>query len=74
MTQLITAHADAIGVPLEFIFWPLLTAVASFIGTNGQIRINSEWVEPSIMWFVIAAKKGEKKTAGYGSHIERDLT
>ncbi len=41
MTQLITAHADAIGVPLEFIFWPLLTAVASFIGTNGQIRINS---------------------------------
>ena len=79
MTQLIGAHADAIGVPLEFIFWPLLTAVGSFIGTNGHIRINSEWVEPSIMWFVIAAKKGEKKTAALRrirkpvKEIERDL-
>ncbi len=67
MTQLITAHADA---PLEFIFWPLLTAVASFIGTNG---INSEWVEPSIMWFVIAAKKGEQRIRKPVEDIERDL-
>ncbi len=62
-TKLIGAHADAVGVPIEFIFWPLLTAVASFIGINRHIQINSEWIEPSIMWFVIAAKKGEKKTA-----------
>ena len=47
----------------EFILWPLLTTVASFIGTNGQVRINAEWVEPAIIRFVVAARKGEKKTA-----------
>ena len=57
------AHADAIGVPPEFIVWPLLTATASFMGTNASIQVNKEWLEPAIIWFVIAAKKGEKKTA-----------
>ena len=61
--KLVTAHADAIGVPIEFILWPLLTAVASFIGTKGHIEVNKEWLEPAIIWFVIAARKGEKKTA-----------
>ena len=28
-----------------------------------SIKINEEWHEPSIIWFVIAARKGEKKTA-----------
>ncbi len=68
MTKLIGAHADAVGVPIEFIFWPLLTAVASFIGTNGHIQINSESIEPSSMWFVIAAKKGEEKTTALRRH------
>lgn len=63
LITLINAHADAIGVPPEFILWPLLTAAAAFIGTNGQIMVNSEWKEPAIIWFVIAARKGEKKTA-----------
>ena len=63
LIKLITAHADAIGVPHEFILWPLLTAAASFMGTNAFVRINAEWLEPSIIWFIIAARKGEKKTA-----------
>ena len=62
LIKLVTAHADAIGVPLEFILWPLLTTVASFVGTNGQVQVNCEWIEPYIIWFVIAARKGEKKT------------
>lgn len=63
LVKLVNAHANAIGVPSEFILWPLLTAAASFMGTNASIRINQEWYEPSIIWFVIAARKGEKKTA-----------
>ena len=39
------------------------TATASFMGTNAFVKINKEWWEPSIIWFVIAARKGEKKTA-----------
>ena len=33
------------------------------MGTNASIKINQEWSEPAILWFVIAARKGEKKTA-----------
>lgn len=63
LLKLVRAHADAIGVPNEFILWPLLTATASFMGINAHIGVNKEWLEPAIIWFVIAAKKGEKKTA-----------
>ena len=63
LVKLIHAHSNAIGVPPEFILWPLLTTTASLMGTNASIKINDEWLEPSIIWFVIAAKKGEKKTA-----------
>ncbi len=61
--QLVSAHAHAIGCPVEFVFYPILSATASCIGVNGHIRIHSSWCEPAIMWFVVAAKKGEKKTA-----------
>jgi len=63
LLKLIDAYADAIGAPHEFILWPLLTAAASFMGTSAFVQINAEWLEPSITWFVIAARKGEKKTA-----------
>ena len=33
------------------------------MGVNAHININPAWKEPAIIWFVVAAKKGEKKTA-----------
>lgn len=33
------------------------------MGVNAKIKINEEWSEPSIIWNVVAARKGEKKTA-----------
>ena len=61
LLKLINGHANAIGVTPEFILWPLLTATASLKGTNAAIKINPEWFEPCIIWFVIAARKGGKK-------------
>ncbi len=61
--KLITANANAIGSPAEFILYPLITAAASCMGTNATVQINPEWTEPSILWFVLAARKGERKTA-----------
>ena len=63
LVKLVTAHANAVGAPHEFVLWPLLTAAASFMGTNAFVRINAEWLEPSIIWFTIAARKGEKTAA-----------
>ena len=63
LNEIVTANADAVGVPPEFILFPLITATASFLGTSAFIRINSEWKQPSTAWSILAAKKGEKKTA-----------
>ena len=60
---LCTSLADAIGCPVEFIFFPLLTIVASCMGINAQVNVNPLWSEPAILWFIIAANKGQKKTA-----------
>ena len=61
--SVVTSNADAIGAPVEFLAYPLLTVAASFMGINAHVRVNPEWTEPAILWFVVAAKKGEKKTA-----------
>ena len=39
----------------EVNFYPLLTATASFVGTNTFVNINCEWQEPIILLFLIAA-------------------
>ena len=61
LLKTIAAHADAVGAPKEYVFFPLLTVTASFMGINARININDEWSEPAIMWNVVAARKGEKK-------------
>ena len=61
--SVVTSNADAIGAPVEFLAYPLLTVAASFMGINAHVRVNPEWTEPAILWFVVAAKKGEKTAA-----------
>jgi len=55
------SHAKSIGVPKEFLLFPLLTIVASLIGTSTCIEINKKWREPALLWFVIASEKGTNK-------------
>ena len=56
------SHAKSIDVPKEFLFFPLLTTVASLMGTSTCIEINKKWREPALFWFVIASKKGTNKS------------
>ena len=56
------ALSDAIGCPIEFIVLPLLTIIVGCMGVNAHIAINQMWKEPAILWFIIAANKGQKKT------------
>ena len=63
LLRTVESHADAIGAPKEYIFFPLLTIIASFMGVNAKMNVNQEWSEPAILWSVVAARKGEKKTA-----------
>lgn len=32
------------------------------VGTHGSIHVHDEWQEPMILWFIISARKGERKT------------
>ena len=57
------ALSDAIGCPIEFVVFPLLTIIAGCMGVNAHISLNQMWKEPAILWFIIAASKGQKKTA-----------
>ena len=57
------ALSDAIGCPIEFVVFPLLTIIAGCMGVSAHIAINTMWKEPAILWFIIAANKGQKKTA-----------
>ena len=53
MLTFLDSHAKSIGVPKEFLFFSLLTTVASLMGTSTYIEINKKRREPALLWFVI---------------------
>lgn len=70
LNRLITAHANAIGSPLEFIFFPLLSIASHFTGPSTRIMINKDWLEPLILWNVVLADKGQKKSPALNRFIK----
>ena len=61
--DILQAYAGAVGCPAEYLFLPLLTTCASFMGAQTKVKINDTWYEPAILWTLIVARKGEKKSA-----------
>ena len=70
MKKVINANADAIGSPLEFIFFPLLSISAYFMGPNTRILVNEQWREPLILWTVVLADKGQKKSPALNRFVK----
>ena len=62
--QMMQAYSNSLGCPDEYIFFPLPTKTASIVDTNGIVKINKFWEEPSIVWFNVCARKGQKKMPG----------
>ena len=62
MKELLVNYGSAVGCPPDY-FLPLLTTCASFMGTNSRVQINDSWSEPAILWTLVVARKGEKKSA-----------
>lgn len=60
--KLIKCHANSIGSPLEFIFFPLLSVTSHFMGPYTRVEVNDHWKEPPIIWNVVLADKGQKKS------------
>ena len=45
------------------LFFPLLTTIASLMGTSTHIESNKKWKEPALLWFVIYSKNGTTKSS-----------
>jgi hypothetical protein len=58
----VTATAKAIGCDPVFVVLPLLAALASAIGNTRCIRLKPDWLEPCILWAVVIAESGAKKS------------
>ena len=61
--DILQAYAGAVGCPTEYLFLPLLTICASFMGAQTKVKINDTWYEPAILWTLVVARKGEKSAA-----------
>ena len=70
LNKLITAYANAIGSPSEFIFFPLLSIAAHFTGPSTRVMINKDWLEPLILWNVVLADKGQKKSPALNRFVK----
>jgi len=54
--------ARSIGCDESYVVLPLLSALASAVGNTRRIRLKSSWTEPCIIWTVIVAPSGSKKS------------
>ena len=68
--DLVNANANAIGSPKEFIFFPLLSVASHFMGPHTRVVINENWQEPLILWTVVLADKGQKKSPALNRLLE----
>lgn len=49
---LVKAHANVIGCPPIFIFFPLLSVASHLMGPKSRVKLNDKWKEPLILWNV----------------------
>ncbi|KAK2144512.1 hypothetical protein LSH36_749g00005 [Paralvinella palmiformis] len=61
MIKLLTSHLQAVGVPKEYIFFPLLSITSSFLGQS-TVKISDEWSESCSLWTAVVARKGSKRS------------
>lgn len=52
-----------LGVPYDFLGGGILTMFSGAIGTTYGIQLKDSWKEPAILWHVVLAETGSRKTA-----------
>ena len=66
LEQFVTEASDQFGVPKNMVATPLLAALAGAIGTTKVLRVDSNWFEPAIIWSLVVAPPGAKKSSVFG--------
>lgn len=62
ISTFVAEAAEAIGCDPSSVALPLLSALASAIGTTRSIQLKRGWAEPPIIWTAIVAESGAKKS------------
>lgn len=71
--KFVCEHAAILSCAKELLLCPLLTSVASCMGPNTTIQVSPHWQESPILWTVIAARRGERKTTVFGKVRNENL-
>ncbi|XP_076465850.1 uncharacterized protein LOC143297400 [Babylonia areolata] len=61
--QLVQSLAQGVGCPEEAVLLPLLSCCSGIMGHRSEIRVHSGWSEPPVLWMVIGAGAGMRKSA-----------
>ncbi|KAL8624880.1 hypothetical protein ACOMHN_016176 [Nucella lapillus] len=61
--QLVQDLAQGVGCPDEFVLLPLLSCCSAIMGHRSEIRIHSGWSEPPVLWTIMAAGGGVRKSS-----------
>ncbi|GFO34266.1 hypothetical protein PoB_006077100 [Plakobranchus ocellatus] len=55
--------ARGVGCPVEQILVPLLPCIGGLMGTNTSIRVHRAWSEPPVVWTMVGAAPGSRRSA-----------
>jgi len=61
----VIAGSKAIGCDASYLALPMLTALASAIGTTRRIQLKRGWSAPAIIWTAIVGESGTAKTPAF---------
>jgi len=61
----VAAGAKAIGCDPSYLALPLITAIASAIGTTRRLELKRGWTAPAIVWGAIVGESGTAKTPAF---------
>ena len=62
MLKFVSCHASALGVPADYIFFPLMSSLSGAL-RHTEIEIHEEWREKCAIWSTIVARRGSKRSA-----------
>lgn len=60
--KLVMAQCEELSCAAELVLFPMLTSIAHFMGTKATVKIDSDWVEPTLLMCLLVARRGERKT------------
>ncbi|OWF40939.1 uncharacterized protein LOC110463141 [Mizuhopecten yessoensis] len=71
--RFVCGHAAILSCAKDLLLCPLLTAVASCMGPNTVIHVGQHWQETPVLWTVVAARRGERKSTVFRKVLSENL-